>query len=239
MSICSVHLWLVLVCGLAPVSTAMAQGTIVYYQPPQPLSPLLGSALDLNGDGQMELRFYDASYGPANYWATDASGVGSASLLVIPNLGADGGSHLAPMTAGFLIGNSGDPSLLWAAQDAPNAHGDALLLGSYSPEVVGGGLVPVGFFYGTTAFIGIQFQIESDWHYGWVRVRGGTAGPSDDGQEFYLNPPAWVVDWGYELRPDTPILAGAVPEPSTWALLGTGGLLLWWYGRRKQRGRKG
>lgn len=27
-----------------------------------------------------------------------------------------------------------------------------------------------------------------------------------------------------------------VPEPSTWALLGTGKLLLWWYGRRKRTG---
>jgi hypothetical protein len=27
-----------------------------------------------------------------------------------------------------------------------------------------------------------------------------------------------------------------VPEPSVWGLVGTGGLLFWWYGRRKEKG---
>jgi len=197
----------------------MAQGTISYHQPSDPEFPILGSQLDLDGNGQAELHFYDASYFPANYWATDTSGIGSTRLLVIPNTGADGGSHLATLGQGSSIGGSLSAPLLWAAQDASNAHGDALVLGSYDPEVVGGGLVPVGLFYDTTAFMGVHFQIDSEWHYGWVRIRGGVAGPSDDGQQFYLNPPAWIVDWAYETRPDTSILAGVVPEPSVCGLL--------------------
>jgi hypothetical protein len=204
--------------------SVLAQGTIAYFQPTAPLYPLLGQQFDLNGDGQMEIRFYDASYWPASYWATDASGLGSARLLVIPNGGVDGGSHLAALSPGSFVGESLSPFLVWAARDAPNAYGDALVLGAYDPEEAVGRLVPVGLFYDTTAFMGIHFQIGSDWHYGWVRIRGRTAGPSDDGQQFYLNPPGSILDWAYETRPDTPIFAGAVPEPSTWALFAMAGI---------------
>jgi hypothetical protein len=228
-----VRAWLVLACGLAPACTALAQGTIAYYQPAQPLSPLVGREVDLNGDGQAEVRF-SAVWPPAVFYGTEASGIGSARLLVTPPGPHAFGSYLVGLNEGFLIGGATDPSVFWAAHDAPRLYGNAIVLGSYLPEE--GPLVPDGLFYGTTAFMGIQFQIGSDWHYGWARIRGGVAGPSDDGQEFYLNPPGWILDWAYETRPDTPIFAGAVPEPSTWALLGTGAFLFWWYGRRKQRG---
>jgi len=225
------RLWLVLACGLAPASLVLAQGTIAYYHPAEPLWGYFGRELDLNGDGQTEFRFYNASYPSASYWATGVSGVGSAKLLVIPHLWmADGGSSLAPLPAGFLVGPTSDPALMWAAQDAPNAYGAALLLGSYIPETVGSEVVPVGLFYGTTAFVGIHFQIGTDWHYGWMRIRGGT-------YEDALAPPSWILDWAYETRPGVPILAGAVPEPSAWALLLGGGVLMVWFRRRRNERR--
>jgi hypothetical protein len=90
-----------------------------------------------------------------------------------------------------------------------NLYRDATVLGAYLPEE--GDLIPDGDFYGTTAFMGIQFQIGSEWHYGWVRLRGGTVGVY--GGILYLAPPAWILDWAYETRPDTPILTGAKPVP--------------------------
>lgn len=238
-SVGSLHVWLVLACGLAPASIALAQGTIAYFQPSEPLWGYLGREVDLNGDGRGDFRFFDASYIAGSYWATHVSGIGSTRLLVIPQTWmADGGSSLAPLPAGYSIGGTLIPELLWAAHDAPSAYGSALLVGSYITDAINGGPFPVGYFYGTTAFMGIQFQIGNDWHYGWVRIRGGTAGPSDDGQQFYLNPPAWVLDWAYETRPGVPILAGAVPEPSTWALLLGGGVVMVWL-RRKRNERKG
>jgi hypothetical protein len=220
------HFWLAVACGLLPASLAPGQGTIVYHQPAEPLFGLVGLALDINGDGQVDSRFYSASYVPASYYATGASGVGTAQLLVTPNAGLDGGSHLVALGPGFLIGGTIDESLLWAGQDASSSYGDATVLGSYFPEDTSGSLVPVGYFYGTTAFMGIHFQAGSEWHYGWIRIRGGVAGPSDDGQQFYLNPPGWILDWAYDTRPDAPILAGAVPEPSCVSLCVLGILLM-------------
>jgi hypothetical protein len=224
-------IWLALVSALMLAVSASAQGTISYHQPSAPLAGLVGVTLDLDGNGQIDARFYSASYPPANYYATGASGAGSAELLVTPNTGPDGGSYLAALSAGFLIGGPTNTSLLWAAQDAPSSYGDANVLGAYIPEDANGSLVPVGYFYGTTAFMGIHFQAGSEWHYGWVRVRGGSAGLSDDGQ-FYLNPPGWILDWAYETRPDTPILVGAIPEPSAISLSLLGFLLT--FARRSQ-----
>jgi hypothetical protein len=57
----------------------------------------------------------------------------------------------------------------------------------------------------------------------------------DDGLNYYgwiqLSNPLNIiagqaVDWAYESAPNTPIIAGAVPEPSTLAFLSLGGLLI-------------
>ena len=181
MSVRSVHLWLVLVVGLAPASFALAQGTIAYYRPTEPISPLVGTELDLNGDGQPEVR-YSAEAPSGVFFGTEASGIGAVRLLVTPQGPNDFGSYLVALNEGFSIGGATEPLVFWAASDAPQLYGYANMLGSYLPEE--GPLVPDGQFYGTTAFMGIQFQIGSDWHYGWARIRGGVAGPSDDGQQF-------------------------------------------------------
>jgi len=187
-------------------ATGFAQRTIVYHQPPEPLFGLGGIELDLNGDGQVECRFYNGSYG-GFYFATYGTGVGTAQLLVTPQGPFDSASYLLGWNQGYLIGGATNSLVFWAGHEAPNAYGAAFVLGAYLFDV--GGFIPDGDFYGTTAFFGIHFQIGSEWHYGWVRVKGGVVGPSDDGQVFYLNPPGWILDWAYEARPDTPILAGA------------------------------
>jgi hypothetical protein len=213
-------LWLVLACGLVPANSALSQGTIVYHRPTEPLFGLVGVELDLNGDGQPECRFFSASYFEASYYATAASGVGSARLLVTPQGPYDSGSYLVGWNAGYVIGGPTNEWLFWAAKDAPNAYGQATVLGAYIPEDVGGSLIGVGDFYGTTAFIGIHFQIGSEWHYGWVRIRGGTSGVIGD--VFYLAPPGWILDWAYETRPNTPITAGQTKSPISFTANFTG-----------------
>lgn len=222
-------LGLALALGLAPVGLALAQGTIAYFRPSEPLYGLQGLQLDLNGDGQAEARFYSGSEPGAGYFGTAASGVTTSRLLVTPQGPYDIGSYLVGFSGGFLIGGPLPDSVLWAAHDAPNGYGRANVLGSWLPQGLGDPILPDGDFYGTIAFMGIQFQISSEWHYGWARIRGTT-------YETALAPPGWILDWAYETRPDTPIAAGAVPEPSTWALLIGGGLLIVWFKRKKRTG---
>lgn len=222
---------LVLVLGPASAPLTLAQGTIAYYRPAEPLYGLRGLQLDLNGDGQAEVHFFSASEPGAGYFGTAASGNTTTRLLVTPQGPYDIGSYLLGLSDGFVIGGALAPSMLWAAADAPNGYGRAIVVGSWLPQGLGDPILPDGYFYGTTAFAGIQFQIGSDWHYGWLRIRGGT-------YEDALAPPGWILDWGYETRPDMPILAGAVPEPSTLALLVGGGVLMVWF-RRKRHERNG
>ena len=220
------RLWLVLACGLAPASLVLAQGTIAYYQPSSPLQAW-GTELDLDNNGQADVRFYDGSQ-LFIYFGMNASGVGASQLLVTPQGPYDLGSYLVGLNEGFVIGDSTAPSLMWAPQDAPNLYGQATVLGFYIPES-GDRVIPDGYFYGTTAFMGIHFQIGTDWHYGWVRLCG---------TEWLDFGGTTVLDWAYETRPGVPILAGAVPEPSMWALLVGGGVLMAWF-RRKRNEKKG
>lgn len=109
----------------------------------------------------------------------------------------------------------------------------------YPPLLVtGGGLtsgwgpVITGYFgelAGTPPFdemlyIGFRFGEEGAWNYGWLHINiwGGWEG--------------WVSGWAYETELNTPIRAGAIPEPASAVLL-AGGLALAAAGARRRRGR--
>ena len=57
-------------------------------------------------------------------------------------------------------------------------------------------------------YLPIDFDLSDGVHYGWVR--------------FQTNGFFGFQDWAYESEPNTPIAAGAVPEPGTWVLLSSG-----------------
>ncbi len=73
----------------------------------------------------------------------------------------------------------------------------------------------------TTGYVGIQFFAADGLHYGWIRVQGGA---ENDGT---------ILDYAYNSVPGQSIMAGAVPEPSTWALIGVGLIALWQFRRRQ------
>ncbi len=81
----------------------------------------------------------------------------------------------------------------------------------------------IGLFTGQNAYMGVRFQASDGTHYGWMRLDLPYVGING----------GYIREWAYETRADTPLL---VPEPSSWALLGTGGGVLWWYGRRRRKG---
>ena len=63
--------------------------------------------------------------------------------------------------------------------------------------------------------MGVEFYIGDNIHYGWINLVVA---------EFI--PYAEIYGWAYESEPGKPIIAGAVPEPSTLALFALGGGLL-------------
>ena len=196
------------------------QGTIAYFQPEAPIAMFTRGfperyALDMDGDANPELTFT---------YSFQFLGVRSETATRIltwmdppPNLG---GSP-SPLALGFLISTGSDSGQLQWFSGVPGADPetdfDAL---AYCFNVgCGGG------FLGQRAYMGVEFQRGGATHYGWVLL--------DVASDY---PAGQIEAWAWDTRPGEAILAGAVPEPSTWALLGTGGLFFWWYGRRKQTG---
>jgi hypothetical protein len=62
-----------------------------------------------------------------------------------------------------------------------------------------------------SGYYGLRFGATAPYNYGWIQLREGN------------QPGAWdLVAYGYENTPDTPIAAGAVPEPTALATLALG-----------------
>jgi len=86
---------------------------------------------------------------------------------------------------------------------------------------------------GSGRYIGLEWDFDgtTDVRYGWARV--------DVNPPFFTVPPgqtsATLYDYAFEMTPNTPILAGATPEPSTLALLAVGGGGLALARRRRRR----
>jgi hypothetical protein len=82
----------------------------------------------------------------------------------------------------------------------------------------------LGYFQGNTdAYAGIRLEAGGNFYYGWLHIQ-------NVGLNF-----GQITDWAYETSPNTPILAGAVPEPSPTALLAAGMLSLLLLRRLKLR----
>ena len=82
-------------------------------------------------------------------------------------------------------------------------------------QVIGGGY----WAYVDRGFMGLEFRMGDEIHYGWARISVFTPGLGD-------NAFALVHDWAYETIPGQSILAGSVPEPSTMALAILGGAVV-------------
>ncbi len=210
------YAWLALGSG-----EAAAQGTIHFVQPPEPIYVTQGrydsdfnwqELIDLNADGIADYRFF----GDVFSVSVQALGEnGHLSLLATP---PDLGSLLYPLPAEVSIGPSPPEGLDWVNSLTPS-HPFAGTSGISAFTSNGGS----GLFFGLTAYMGVQFLSVDGTHFGWVRI---------DAPSFEAG--GVILDWAYETRSNVPILAGAVPEPSTWALIVLGGIFIA-YARNIQR----
>ena len=82
-------------------------------------------------------------------------------------------------------------------------------LSATTPVETGPNILAEGDFAGDAKFLGVVFSFSGQTHYGWVGVE-------------VTNSTGIIRDYAYESTPDTAIAAGAVPEPSSLALLAMG-----------------
>lgn len=221
---------------LAGGMAGYSQGTIVYNRmplnvvPPQfpwdaegyRAIPALGPgdagsvAVDINGDGQDDYLFtWGMDFGMRCLGENKAAG-----YFLTPWERA----RARALIADAEIGSSVSPVSWVGNQDSPSGLGLSSWRAIGDPDFMG-----IGEFAGIeSAYAGLQLQINGNTHYGWIRL--GAPLP-------FLNG-GWIYDFAYETRPGVPILAGAVPEPSTWALLIGGGVVIVWF-KRKRNERRG
>lgn len=209
---------------VAATSTpAFGQGTIAYFRPAQPIVVLF----DPNGFPPVFYDFDVDQNGTADYRFDLAAGLGvtveptgANRQIAVPNTPPALGSNLEPLPAGFQIGALLEPSHHWVSLDSPDRYWRSALSACAD-------IGCIGLFHGQDAYMGIEFRRGEDIHYGWVHINNpaGQAG-------------GYILDWAYETQPGVSILAGAVPEPSTWALLAGGGVLMVWF-KRKRNARSG
>ena len=187
-----------------------SQGTIVYYQPATPI-PLFTTgfaeyySLDLDADFSGDLTFTYSF----QFLGVQPEGTGRILTLLDPPPNV--GGSVAPLPPGTVVGADSEAgSLGW--------YGRAL---DYNTLVICFDAGCGGAFVGHQAYMGVEFQRAGSTHYGWVLLNIAGNYPSGT-----------IESWAWEARPGVPILAGAVPEPSTPCFLMLGGVFLTWFRSR-------
>jgi hypothetical protein len=200
---------------LLPTADGHSQGTIVYYQPDPalnyagvPFPPYNNREIDINQDGVID---FAVRADPA--FSTIAI-FNNNRLASLPEEPPDIGAFVFPFAVGSQIGSSLNPVLVW--ERAGDYPGDSLLVGNFGTGSA------IGLWPGVNAYVGIELEISGQPHYGWLHIASDSFSSGS------------ILDWAYETRPNTPTFAGAVPEPSTWALLSAGGVLFWFLRRGKR-----
>lgn len=222
--------WLLLAAGLVgPAATpAVAQGTIRTTVLPDPMgiqSDGLNAffyPIDINDDGVVDFTF-GADIGFVGLRTERANRV-VVRLSPPPNIGG----RVAKLDDGFQVGASLEPQLAWLSSDPVGGYVSPgeWAFAAIAIHTSSGGWSDWPGSPGARGFIGIGFELEDGWHYGYFDViMAAEAG-------------GMLLGWAYNTMPNTPLFASPVPESSTWALVVGGGVVLLFF-RRKRHERKG
>jgi hypothetical protein len=178
--------------------------------------------IDLNGDGLADFTFAANPVGVA--LRTERANRVVIRLSPPPNIGG----RVARLDEGYAVGSSLDPQLAWLSSDPVGGYvspGEnafaAIAIAVSTGESSDWPNSP-----GARGFIGIQFELGDGFHYGYFDVTMAAEGGGV------------LHGWAYNSIPNMPLFASPVPEPSTWALLIGGGILMVCL-RRKRNARRG
>jgi len=171
--------------------------------------PETWSLLDVDENGVNDFKLFTEGAG----FYIEHLGEFGPNLMVVEKdeIGLGG---IIPLEPGTLIGSDTLPDNRgWDDTDYR-----ATFMRDYEPGGVSGPWVGV-----SHGILGLMFDIDGSTHYGWADI-------SDiNGWEMTLH------SWAYETQAGVPIMAGVVPEPSTWTLFLCGGVLLLAALRRRRR----
>ena len=182
-------------------------GTTPVTFPEDALGTFVGDTLPIVINGQTVCTFYPG-------FSVGASST-NAIIGLQPSLDFPDNVWVIPLSAGQEIGSDA-AGYSW--------FGGGLLAASIASGSIEEPVLSAGYFAGVeSAYVGFDFQQEGQAYYGWFRLGSPYSLPTGS--------LGWVYEYAYETTPNTPIFAGEVPEPSTWALL-TIGTLLALYRRR-------
>lgn len=177
--------------------------------------------LDINQDGENDFIFnqeIDLPYETIFLEPVDGQIVGRKLSDVLTG----GGVPLAPGTT--IDADLDDPNNAWVSTETfLFGHG------ATSQGVPDYG----GYFIDGNGYLGISFNIEGTAHYGWVQMSHDRDRPSPSNQYLYIH------GWAWETEADTPIIAGAIPEPSSGILTMVGTLSLLQLARSRRRRKQG
>lgn len=170
-------------------------------------------SIDLNHDGIEDYRVVATGTVSLGF---QMEGTTSNLVWSRPTGGTDIGAFIVPLLFGTEIGTGLPASDEWT----PTQQGMfGVIAPGFSTYTFSGAL---GLFIDQTAYAGLQFSVGDDVYYGWIMVQEIPA----------LGGGGIVLEYAYDTRPNMSILAGAVPEPTTWTLATLGCALLAWRVRK-------
>jgi hypothetical protein len=130
-----------------------------------------------------------------------------------PNIGGS----VRALDAGSIIGQSLDTPAAWNAGEPILGEGFHYL---YDGTLVGG---PVSEFFKLESYIGLEFEIDGQTHYGWLSVELELGDYELDDYPWWARPSgSRITGFAYETEARVPIIAGAIPEPGNPLLLAMG-----------------
>lgn len=193
------------------------RAAVIYTDPPDeflltPHQPL-ERTIDLDGDGTDDFML--------RVTTEDFTIVPLLSNRVITSLPypPDVGTWVIPHDAGSIIGGSVMDGTTWSPRiDGPFGPIGGLLTAC---QLGGSGVQCLGYWPGRGAYAGLEFQLNGQFHYGWIYI--------DVGSNFNGG---WLRDYAYESTVGANIVAGQIPESGMLVLCVVGTLLV---ARRRSR----